>query len=123
VTPKAVAGPSRPLEQRSGRSQGASTANDRAPGSGEADELNVLAWLWPELTMHLPIGTGRRKGRVTGPHGMLAESLGIDEVACCARQRGHPRAPQGSPVAIVAGDNPGTGLSRLPLRAGLTARP
>ena len=24
-----------------------------APGHGEADDLNVPAWLWPELTMHL----------------------------------------------------------------------
>jgi hypothetical protein len=60
VTAKSVAWPSRPLEQRFGRSQGASTGIDVAPGDGEAEYLNVPAWLWPELTMHLTSVTGRR---------------------------------------------------------------
>ena len=71
ATAKSAASRRRPLDQ------GLGTAKARArrstwPPKGEADELNAPAWLWPELTMHLP--TGRRNVRQPGP-GLPAQFL------------------------------------------------
>ena len=98
MTAKSVAWPSRPLEQRFGRSQGASTGIDVAPGDGEAEYLNVPAWLWPELTMHLTSVTDG--GMSSSRTGLLAQIPGNGEVTCCGRPRRRPTAPEGARLQL-----------------------
>ena len=81
-----------------------------APDLGEADELNVPAWLWPELTMHLTSVTGRRNVRQPNPTACSPSSRAMVRSLLCLPQRfgalkkrGGQEPPDGGSVAMVAG--------------------
>ena len=102
-----------PVPEKRGRlSKGSGAARARArrttwPPIRRGRRLNVPAWLWPELTMHLAIRDGGMSA--AEPHGLLAEFSGNGEVTAVPaptlwrlKEKRRPR-PDGGSVAMVAG--------------------
>ena len=71
--------------------------------------------------MHLAVRDEAMSGSRT-PRPAPPRYLGNGEVTAVPAHEAN-MGPGGGPLAIVAGANPTPGLSRLPLRAGLMARP
>jgi hypothetical protein len=92
------------------------------PPSGEAGELSA-ARLAVAGTHHAPT-LGTKEWPAAEPHGLPRPVLGANgEVTAVSIDKPATRNPWRGPIPTVAGDNPRPGPSRLPLRAGLTARP
>jgi hypothetical protein len=121
-TARSAAWSGRPVEH------GSDTAKARArrspwPPSGEAVELSA-ARLAVAGTHHAPRTVGTKEWPAAEPHGLSRPALGANgEVTAVSTHNEATRNPGRGSIPIVAGDNLRPGPSRLPLRAGMTARP